>query len=113
MSMPREWVDRLFERLAAIYGRGWIGKWEGVDWEAVKSAWAHELRDIGPSGIKYALDNLPENAPNAVEFRRLCAVPPRFYGGEDVPRLPEPPANPEVAKAALEKLKQLRLRRVA
>ncbi len=78
MSLPLQAVERLFARLSATYGRDFMTKYEGVDPNAVKSSWAHELarfdNDLG--SIAWALENLPARAPNVIEFRALCRQAP-------------------------------------
>lgn len=104
MSLPSKAVDRLFDRLTATYGRAFTDIYAGLDLNAVKSAWAHELDGFGTeSGMRslaWALENLPERAPNAVQFRNLARQAP----APQAPRLPEPKADPARLRAELEKL---------
>lgn len=78
MSLPLNVTDRLFDRLAATYGREWFGKWEGVDTSSVKSLWSHELASFTDrlDAIAWALENLPAKCPNAIEFKNLCRQAP-------------------------------------
>jgi hypothetical protein len=102
MSLPLQAVDRLFERLTATYGRQFLSLYEGLDANAIKSSWAHELSGFGGNlhAIAWALEHLPERAPNAIEFRNLCRRAPE----PEVPRLPEPKADPARVAAELSKL---------
>lgn len=83
--LSSSWVDRIFERLIGVYGRDFKGKFSmivdgrDVGIEAAKAAWAEELGfcQSHPECISYALKNLPEGAPNAIEFKRLCQLAPR------------------------------------
>lgn len=106
MSLPLQAVDRLFERLTATYGRQFLSMYEGLDANAVKSSWAHELSGFAGNlhSIAWALENLPERPPNAIEFRNLCRRSPE----PERPRLPEPPANPERIREELAKLGPVR-----
>ncbi len=106
MSLPLEAVDRLFDRLAATYGRQWFLMWEGVEASAVKSLWAHELDAFSGSlkRIAWALENLPARCPNAVEFKALCRQAP----APEERQLPAPAADPERVKAELAKLAPVR-----
>lgn len=106
MSLPTRVIDRLFERLIATYGREFAARYEGIDTEAVKAAWAHELSGFAARlpDIAWALENLPERCPNAIEFRNLCRTAP----AQNTPRLPEPPADPERVRAELAKLQAVR-----
>lgn len=106
MSLPLPAIDRLFDRLTATYGRQFIGMYEGLDSAAVKTAWAHELSGFARQlqAVAWALENLPERAPNVIEFRALCRRAP----APDVPKLPEPKADPERVRRELAKLGDFR-----
>lgn len=108
MSLPLKVIDRLFDRMAATYGRQWIAMWDGVDPSAVKSSWGHELSGYGSEAglqtIAWALENLPPRCPNVIEFKALCRQAP----APEAKRLPEPKADPERVKAELAKLQPLR-----
>lgn len=101
MSLPLQAVERLFDRLSATYGRQFFGLYEGLDPAAIKTIWAHELSGFRNNlpAVAWALENLPERAPNAIEFRNLCRKAPVI----EVPKL-LPPANPERLKGELAKL---------
>lgn len=73
-----DWIDVIFTKLSMTYGRDFLGRWEGLDLEDVKSDWAHELRcfDGKPEAIKYVLQNLPVKAPTVVEFKMIGARRP-------------------------------------
>ena len=94
-----EVVDRLFERLAGVYGAQWLRQWEGTPMGDVKSAWGHELQGyIGHlTAIAYALDNLPERCPNVIQFRNLCRAAPK----PDVLRIDPPKADPAIVAQVL------------
>ena len=86
MSLPKKWIDKIFDRLMGIYGAQFRAKFssviDGVDvgLENAKETWANELANFGdwPESIAYALDHLPtEHAPNALEFRDICRRAPR------------------------------------
>ncbi len=103
MSLPLPWVDRVFEKLTLVYGQAFLARWRDIDLNAVKSDWCHELAGMekSPSRIAFALANLPEKPPSVVEFRALCRNAP----APDVPRLPEPKADPERVAQELAKLR--------
>lgn len=105
MSLSLQAVDRLFDRLTATYGRQFLGLYEGLDVSAVKTLWAHELAGFAPRlhDIAWALEHLPERAPNVIEFRNLCRKAP----APDTPRLPEPPADPARLRAEMAKLGEI------
>ena len=106
MSLPLKAIDRLFERLAATYGREWVSRWEGLDQNAIKAMWSHELGAYANhlEEIAWALENLPPRAPNVIEFKQLCRSAPRR---EEAPQLVAPAADPSKVNAELAKLRDM------
>lgn len=106
MSLSLKAIDRIFERLTMTYGRDFSSKWEGVDQNAVKSSWAHELSgfDKALHMIGWALENLPDKPPNVIQFRALCRLAPMA----EAKQLEAPRADPERVKAELAKLSTFR-----
>jgi hypothetical protein len=106
MSLHIKAIDRLFERLAATYGAQWTRQWQDVPMADVKTAWAHELDVFSGSlhRLAWALENLPPKCPNVIEFKSLCRQAP----APEVPRLPEPKADPARIAAEMSKLGELR-----
>lgn len=105
-SLPVAAVERTLERLTVTYGRRFTDQYAGVDSGAVKSSWAYELSGFAQrlDAIAWALENLPEKAPNVIEFRNLCRAAPQ----QAVQRLPAPPPDPQRVAAELAKLGQQR-----
>lgn len=103
MTIPAKAIDRLFQRMGATYGAAWTRQWADVPINDVKSAWAHELSGFAGrlEAIAWALENLPEKCPNVIEFKNHCRRAPM----PEMPKLPEPKADPERVKAELAKLK--------
>lgn len=106
MSLPIKAIDRLFERLAATYGAFWTRQWSDIPIADAKSAWAHELAGFNGQleALAWGLENLPEKCPNVIEFRNLCRRAPV----PELPRLPEPKADPERMRRELSKLGQIK-----
>jgi len=104
--MSIEAVAHVFEVLAATYGAAWDRSLGEAPLNDIKSAWAYRLSQFTQSqkakrAIMWALENLPERAPNAIEFRNLCLKAPAF----DVLALRiEAPADPARVAAELAKL---------
>jgi hypothetical protein len=109
MSLPLKAVDRLFDRLIATYGRDFSSKWEGLDQAAIKTSWSHELYGFTSNlgSLAWALENLPERAPNVIEFRNLARRAP----ATPEKQLPAPKADPERVAAELAKLAPIRRER--
>lgn len=79
MSLPSAWTEKIFAKLMLTYGQRFLGLYSGIDLEAVKADWGHELRGYAqsPNAIKHALEHLPtDKAPNVLEFRELCRRAP-------------------------------------
>jgi hypothetical protein len=106
VSLPLQAVDRLFERLVATYGRQFVNLYDGIDMNAVKSTWAHELSGYAHSlkAIAWALENLPDRAPNAIVFRSLCRQAP----ATEPPFLPSPKLDMARVATELSKLGALK-----
>lgn len=102
MSLPLPWIDKIFSKMSLVYGRDFIGRWEGLEISDVKTDWGHELAGFEnwPEAIAFALKSLPAKPPSVIEFREIArkALKP------DRPALPEPPANKERVDAELRKL---------
>lgn len=86
-ALPDTWIDRIFARLQGVYGSEFTGQYatgvvNGVDGgiENAKRVWAEELAgfDQNPQAIAYALETLPDRAPNAIRFRDACRRAPEI-----------------------------------
>lgn len=98
-SLPDAWVERIWATMRATYGAAFDRLWAcpaGVAPEKhvadLKAVWGRELRFLqqNPQAIAHALDHLPEQPPNLVQFKALCVRAP-----EMAPKaLPSPKADP-------------------
>lgn len=90
MSLPPQWVDRIFEKLTLVYGRDFLRRWDGIPIDDVKADWARELAGFAqlPESIAHALKNLPrDDPPNVYQFRDLCRrAPPKQMLRIEAPR---------------------------
>lgn len=102
MSLPNQVIDRLFTRLSATYGAAWDRSMGQAPITDVKTAWGHELQGFNTQleALAWALENLPERCPNVIEFRNIARRAP----APEVPKLPEPKADPARVAAELAKL---------
>ena len=103
-------VDRLFDRLAATYGAAWVRSLGAAPIGEIKSVWDYQLSGFFQNrrammAVAWALDNLPDRPPNAVEFKNLCRHAPAI----EQPALPAPPADPARVAAELAKMAPLRV----
>lgn len=96
MSQTHNAIDRLFKRMAVVYGTAWDRSMGSAPMADVKTSWAYELAGFatedGLKAIAWALDNLPARCPNVIEFRELCRRSPL----PQLERLEAPKAAPAV-----------------
>jgi len=77
--LPIEWVDRLFHKLALVYGVDVAKRYSGLDPAAVKQEWANCLSGFKdrPDALKFAIDHLPsDRCPSMLQFRDMCRQAP-------------------------------------
>jgi len=78
-ALPGEWVERIFQIMAANYGARFADAWRGVDAETVKAVWAKKLGALKPEQIRRGIAQLEQCKfpPTLPEFVALCkqAVP--------------------------------------
>lgn len=98
--LPQHWVEKLFRKLSARYGKAFLGQYDGVALEDVMADWAEELGGFSarPEALAHAIAHLPERAPNVAQFRALCVGAPSA-----APALPPVPADPARVQAELAK----------
>lgn len=103
MSLPLPWVDKIFSKLTLVYGRDFIGRWEGLELADVKTDWAHELAGFEnyPEGIAFALQNMPAGRPpNVLEFKAMALKAPRpVFKQLDAPKADPARVAEELRKA--------------
>lgn len=95
-ALPSGWIDRLFDRFAALYGKHWFEMWADVPMADVKDAWATELRGVSGQQIVAALEKVGKFPPTLPEFVALCKPVPvphahRMMLADRRPREPIPP----------------------
>lgn len=111
-TLPRSWVERIFNRLHGVYGSQFSGKYHqgvmvnGVDagLENAMQVWGEELKGFHghPEAIGYALDNIdPRFPPSAKEFAVLARRAPQ----KAVPMV-EHKVSPEELARGLERLQE-------
>lgn len=89
-----------------------MDRWGGVDLDAVKADWAHELEGFAqhPEMIAYALANLPpDRPPTVLQFRDIARkMPP-----PKVQMLKAPAADREKVRQLIERARRSLTRGVA
>jgi hypothetical protein len=98
-SLPDSWVQRIWAGMRATYGAAFDRMWAappGADpVQHAQTTIAHWAKELGrfqsnPQALSYALDHLPPNPPNLIEFRALCNRRPDL----PPPALDAPRPNP-------------------
>ena len=101
--LPEKWVERIFQRLAGIYGAQFRSKFSQIEngfdvgIASASVAWAEELGNFSdnPAAISYALQNLPaDHCPNALELRDIARRAPR----KQVEALPYKPTAEDIER---------------
>lgn len=102
-------VDHVFAVLSATYGAAWTRSLGDSPMSDTKTAWAYQLSQfthskIAKRSILWALQNLPDRVPDAIQFRNVCRLAPVAQPLT----LPEPKADPKRIADELAKLAPLR-----
>lgn len=99
--LPLHWVEKLFRKLSARYGKAFLGQYDGTPMQDVMDDWADELGGFAqrPEAITHAVAHLPERAPNVAQFRALCVGAPT-----QAIALPPVPADPARVQAEIAKI---------
>lgn len=105
--MNHDLIEVIFTKLTLVYGRDFLGRWEGLDLAAVKADWGHELAGLKPESIAFALKHLPSAKPPTVfEFREIARKSPL----PTFKALPTPQQSPESQARVRAMLESLRKR---
>lgn len=74
--LPDRWIERIFDRMAGLYGSKFADLWSGTDPQTVRQVWAEKLADFAdkPLAIRQSLDALDAHPfpPTLPEFLTLC-----------------------------------------
>lgn len=97
------WIERIFARMSAMYGRLFAEMWAGTDLEEVRDVWVDDLSPFCGAQIAWAMEqckgrDLPPTLPM---FRSLCQQAPR----PEAVSLPAPQVPRDVAQARAQELR--------
>ena len=109
MSLQTALVDMIFTKMTLVYGRDFLGRWEGLNLADVKTDWAHELGGFEPypEAIAYAMKNLtPGKPPTVLEFRAIALKAPLPQWQE----LPAPTLSGEKLTVEIARIVELKKR---
>jgi len=116
MDLPAHWITELFKKWQGRYGNKWLSAIEGIEKIAV-AEWSEQLAGLTGEQIKHGLDSWTEDwPPSAPEFKKIClghdeqkglshntAAYREFKRNN---RLLEKQPDPEIAKSALDEMKE-------
>lgn len=74
--IPEAWVERLFEKMAALYGNKFLDMWGKTDLKTVKALWSQELGKLSREEITRGANQLMtlEWPPTLPQFLKICRV---------------------------------------
>lgn len=105
--LPDSWIERLFDRLSALYGVKFLDMWKGTDLANVKQTWAEKLGGFcdRPEIIRDALDACDDRPfpPTLPEFMGACRDAARRIGTISS-SLPAPDLSPDERAARTEQI---------
>jgi hypothetical protein len=72
--LPTAWIEKLFERMTALYGSKFADMWRGTDPEQVKALWSQELGKLSREEVTKGAQALMtlEWPPSLPQFINLC-----------------------------------------
>ena len=94
--LPPAWVDRLFAKLTVRYGQAFMRQYADLDPSLVKADWGEVLAgfEAHHESLKYAVDNLPDTPPSAMQFRAIARrAPPVGAAALPAPKGEAPPES--------------------
>jgi hypothetical protein len=110
-QLPDEWVERIFERIAAVYGvQKTSSMWTGVDPKQVKRAWGQALGKYPRESLAAAVRAMPDECepwpPTLPEF--VALVKGQIQAPEHMRALPVPPRTQDEIAAGAEQMRRIR-----
>ncbi|MDR5790309.1 hypothetical protein P9281_27565 [Caballeronia sp. LP003] len=80
-AVPEHVIDKVFERMSAIYGQRFIDMWHNVDPATFRETWARGLKRVRPLDLKRGLAALlrTKYPPTLPEFLELCRPTPQQF----------------------------------
>lgn len=74
---PISWVEKLFERMEALYGTKFLDMWRNTNADLVKALWADEMGKLSADELRrgYAALMSRDWPPSLPEFLKMCRPP--------------------------------------
>ena len=76
-AAPISWVEKLFERMQALYGNKFIDMWRDTNIDLVKDMWAEEMGKLNADELRRGFTALMARdwPPTLPEYLRMCRPP--------------------------------------
>lgn len=107
-EIPKVWVEKLFAKMASIYGAPFVEMWRGADPDEFVTTWQQGLSaaSVTDDGLKRGVAALfrTRKPPNLPEFIELCALPAAQR--QNTLALDAPRTSPEEARRRLAILRE-------
>ncbi|OYD64825.1 UNVERIFIED_ORG: hypothetical protein BDU10_7446 [Burkholderia sp. CF145] len=91
-TVPEHWIEKLFSRMASIWGSRFADMWRDCDLDEVKATWRAGLADVTDDGLKRGVAALfhEKSPPPLPRFIELCQPQPAMYSAltDDSKRTP-------------------------
>jgi hypothetical protein len=109
--LPTAWVERIFERMTAVYGHQKIAvMWTGVEPESVKRVWAEALGKYPADAVAAAVRAMPDECgawpPTLPEF--VAVVKAHVQAPEHRRALPVPARTEREIREGAEQMGKIR-----
>jgi hypothetical protein len=74
--LPMPWIEKLFDRMIALYGNKFLDMWRDIEIGTVKATWAHELGKLSRDDVARGANALSQQEwpPTLPQFISLCKV---------------------------------------
>ncbi|WP_322092792.1 hypothetical protein [Paraburkholderia bannensis] len=108
-AIPEAWIEKLFARMASIWGSRFADMWRDTDLDEVKSVWRASLSDVTDDGLRRGVSKLIHHLhpPDLPAFRRLCEAEPAMYQQNTLALTDERRTPPEQAREQLAQIRDL------
>lgn len=75
--LPRNWIEKLFDKMLLSYGKKFTDQWMGADPNKLIAHWAEELASFTGDELKrgYMALEVRDWPPSLPEFKKMCRPP--------------------------------------
>lgn len=106
-TIGEAWIEKLFTRMASLWGSRFADMWRDTDLDEVKATWRMGLADMPDAALKRGVANLfhAPHPPDLPAFRRMCApLPPEHRPAAAL--TDQRRASPEVVAAGVAQIRE-------